>query len=313
MKISGLRFFLVCLLSSIAAAPAQPPVTDLAEGRSLIARLSPRTSPDPTADQAIFRGVGTARSNQLLVAVVTHGFDPAATTEDWTEMHRAYDALVELYVGDQQYFKAAIFAGMQDFSYRHFEGDYASAVTAARQALDLQQRAGQGAAATLAIPWENLGEELFHIGRIDEGLAALYQAHTIVQDPTSSFAAHIWTKIISLESARGNSVAAHTEADAFLRAADPSTPQGFRAAALLASANVAIDEHRYDDAAARVHEAMAAAKGIDDANLINLEAYNVVLTLGLEAMKTLPLDQAITLCNRIDGEFGGRSRALPAL
>ena len=115
-----------------------------------------------------------------------------ATSNDWVELHHAYHALIELNVGQQRLFAASIFANLSA-AYRHNEEDYTAALAAARQALDLEQRSGE--TATLSIPWRNLAEDLIHLGRVDEGAAAFYEARKFVQDPTSSFAGDLWGEI----------------------------------------------------------------------------------------------------------------------
>jgi CHAT domain-containing protein/tetratricopeptide (TPR) repeat protein len=295
--------FCTFLLCVYPASSQQPVPADLAQGKDLIARLSRTSSPDPSADAVLFQQLGIARSEKVLLAVVANGSGSAATADDWAGMHRAFDALIELNAGQQQLFKASIYANLQDTAYRYDEGDYVAALGAARQALDLQQRAGQ--TVTLSIPWKNVGEDLIHLGRIDEGASALYQARKLIQDPTAPLAADLWGEIISLESSRGNPVAAHNESEAFLRAAGATTPAAFRSEALLAAANVAMDDHRYEDAVARIHEAVAAQKGAPDTTLVTIQALNALLSLTLEAMQSMPYDQALSLCDRLDKEFPG--------
>jgi CHAT domain-containing protein len=300
----GLSILLGAFLLCVCAASSQQPLpADLAQSKDLVAHLSRNSSPDPAADLALFQQLGVERSEKLLLAVAANGKTSTASSDDWAEMHRAYDALIELYVGQQQLFKASIYANMQDSAYKADEGDYTAALAAARQALDLQQRAGQ--TATISIPWRNLGEDLIHLGRIDEGATALYQARKLVQDPTAPFAADLWGEIILLESSRGNATVARTESENFLRAAVPSTPAIFRANALLAAANLAMDDHRYDEATAHIHESLAAVKGAPDATLFAYQAIDALLSLGLEAMQSMPYDQALTLCDHLDKDFPG--------
>jgi len=291
------------LLWAYPASSQQALNGDLAQGEDLIGRISQNKVPDPSADQAVFRQLGVARSEQVLMAVVANGQTPAATSQDWTAMHRAYDAIIELNAGEQQLFKASIFANLQDNAYRHNEGDYVAALAAARQALDLQQRSGQSA--TLSIPWKNVGEDLIQLGRTDEAASALYQARQLIQDPTASLSADLWGEIISLESSRGNSAVALSESKAFLQAADPSAPAGFRAAALVAAANVEIDQYHYDNAISRIHESLSAIKGAPDATLFAYQAIDSLLTLGLQAMQSMPFDQALSLCGHLDKDFPG--------
>jgi len=288
------------LLAPVALSQSGP--SDLTQGMELLGKLS-RGAADPAADWAIFQQVGLDTAQKVLLAVATHGMNPDATTEDWATMHRAYDALIELCVGEQQLLKASIYANLQDYTYGTIEGDYGSALAASRKALDLEQRSGH--LETISIPWENMGSDLIHLGRIDEGMDALYQARKLAQDPTSSESAFIWTRIIALESSRGNANVAHREAEDFLHAASPGTPAVFRASAFLAAANLDVDDHRYDDAIARVHEALHTLKGVPNATNAAYQAINVLMTIGLAAMENMPYDQAISLCNRLDKDFPG--------
>ena len=302
--IPQLSAFAGCFLLALSTAQAREAApTDLAEGKELVLHLSPASSPDAAADEAVFQHYGLDRAEKLLISVVTNGQNLNATADDWAGMHRALDGLIELNVDQQRLFKASIYGNMQDFAYRHDEGDYVAALAAARQALDLQQRAG--VTATLYIPWRNLGEELIHLGRVDEGAAAFRQARKFITDPSGSFAGDLWGEIIAVESSRGNSVVAHTESEAFLKAANDSTPAMFRADALLAAAQVAIDDKRYDDAITHIHEAAHLLKGVPDATRTAYQAMDLLATLGMGAMQTMPYDQAIALCGRLDKEFPG--------
>lgn len=291
----------VVLVSVSAASSQQPAVSDIAQGRDLISHLSQSTAPDPVQDMALFSQLGVQRSVTILTAVYSIGRDPAATVEDWAAMHRALDALIEINVEQQQLFKASIYANLQDVTYRNYEGDYVAALAAARQALDLQQRSGLSV--TLSIPWKNIGDDLLHLGRIEEASVALYQARKVLQDVTVPLSGDLWREIISLELSGRNSAVAHSESDAFLAAATPSTPADFRAQALLAASHVDIDEHRYDDAMAHIHAALSAIKTEPDPAMGAYEAIDMLGSMAIEALQSMPFDQAIALCNRIDKGF----------
>ena len=295
----------VLAIVSLWVSPAtsqQALTSDLAQGQQLLSHLS-LNSADSSADMAIFHELGVARSQQVLLAVVANGQATTATSQDWIAMHRAYDAIIELNIGEQQLFKASIFANLQDAAYRHFEGDYVVALAAARRALDLEQRSGE--TATLSIPWKNIGDDLLQLGRTDEAATAFYEARKFIQDPTASVAADLWGKIISLESSRGNGAVALSESVAFLQAANPSTPAGFRAGASLASANLEIDQAHYENAISRIHEALSAIKGAPDAILYAYQAIHLLMTLGLQAMQSMPYEQALSFCSRLDKDFPG--------
>lgn len=287
-----------CGCRAFAQSPA---ADDLAQGKALLARLTRGIAPVPAADQALFQQIGIDRSQQILMVVVANANSPTATVDDWTQMHRAIDALIELNVGQQQLFKASIFANLQDAAYRNNEGDAVAALAAAREALDLQQRSGQ--TQTLYIPWTNIGEDLIRLNRLDEAADALYQARKLIQDPTAPAAADLWRKIIALESSRGNAAVARNESQAFLAAATASTPASFRAEALLAAAQVDISEQHYDDAITHIHQALTAIKADPNPMVVAYQAIDTLLSLGMAAMQTVPYEQAIALCDRLDKDF----------
>lgn len=304
-KLPVARATLLCLLilSVRPVVAQQAGTTDLAEGQSLIARLAGGIAPVPAADQALFQQIGIDQSQKVLMAVVSNGSAPAATADDWKQMHHALDALIELNVGQQQLLKASIFASLQDAAYRNHEADYIAALSAAREALDLQERSGQ--TLTLNIPWNNIGEDLIHLDRLDEAADDFYQARKLTTDPTTSLGADLWRKIITLELSRGNAEVAHTESQAFLAAATPSTPAAFRAEAQLAASQVDIAGQHYDDAIAHIHLSLAVIKTDPNPLVIAYQAIDTLLSLGLEAMESMPYDQALVICEQIDKGFPG--------
>ncbi len=303
-----------CLLFGgclMLGARSEPPQTaagaDLLAGQDLVSRLKPNLSSDAFVNQAVFGEVGFDRAEKLLFAVEVYGSGPSATADDWAAMHRALNGLIELKSEQGEFLKASIYATLQESAYRRDERDYVLALAAARQALALQQRSGE--VASVSIPWKSIGEDLIQLGRIDEGAAALVQARSLLQNPLSSFAADLWSELIALESARGNSAAAHSELTAFLRAAGPLdgslSPAAFRAYALLAAANLAIDDQQYDDAISHTHQALRLMKGSSDALVLGFQAINTLLTLGTQAMQSMPYEQAIALCQRLERDFPG--------
>ncbi|HWG21788.1 MAG TPA: CHAT domain-containing protein [Terracidiphilus sp.] len=295
---------LVCVFFTTGTVFSQQvPGADLAQGRELVARLSASTPPDISADDALFHQVGYDQAVKALLAVQSQGSGPAATSEDWLAMHRALTGLVELFTAQKQYLKAGIFATLQESAYIRCEGDYNAAFAAARQALDLQQQSGE--LATLYLPWKNIAQDLIHLGRIKEGEAAFAQAHSLLHGSTDSMAGDLWRELIAAESSNGDSAAAHKESEEFLRAAGPATPPAFRAYSLLAAADVAMDDHRYADATARIHESLRAIKGDPNPTLFGYEALNTLLTLGLQAIDSMPYDQALSFCKSLDKDFPG--------
>jgi CHAT domain-containing protein len=295
--------FAACLIPCARSEAQQPADADLAAGLDLVSHLKPASPQDPFVNQAVFSALGFDRAEKLLFAVEVHGSSPAATSDDWAAMHRALDGLIELKSEQAEFLRASIYATLQESAYRRNEVDYLSALAAARQALDLQQRSGE--LASVWIPWKSIGEDLIHLGRIDDGAVALLQARSLLPDPLTPFAADLWSEIVSVESARGNSAAAHRESAAFLNAASPLVSADFRAYALLAAANLAIDDQRYEDAIARTHQALHAIKESPNATLLGYQAINTLLTLGMEATQSMPYEQAIALCQRLEKDFPG--------
>jgi len=295
------------MLCAGSEAPQTAASADLVAGRDLVSRLKPNVASDAFVNQAVFGEVGFDRAEKLLFAVEVYGSGPSATADDWAAMHRALNGLIELKSEQGEFLKASIYATLQESAYRRDERDYVLALAAARQALALQQRSGE--VASVSIPWKSIGEDLIQLGRIDEGAAALAQARSLLQDPLSSFAADLWSELIALESARGNSGGAHSESAAFLRAAGPLdgslAPAAFRAYALLAAANLAIDDQQYEDAISRTHQALRLIKGSSDALVLGYQAINTLLTLGTQAMQNMPYEQAISLCQRLERDFPG--------
>ena len=289
---------LILLAALTSAGPAWAELDPDAEaGRRLVAELAL----DQAADQVLFEHIGFDRASVLLTAVMTRGQAITATPRDWREMHRAISGLVELSVAKGEFFRAALFADFQDIYYRNNEGDYGAALDAARQQLDLQQKSGQ--TATLYIAWKNIGENLIRLGRIDEGLDSLYQAHRLIDTPTTLLSAIIWRQIVDGEIAGKHPEAARRESDAFLRQADPSSPALFRAHALLAKAHLDVAEGRYNEGLDTIRAAGQRMAGDKGANDFGYESANELLSMVLSAMNSIPYADAMALARRIDSEF----------
>ena len=73
----------------------------------------------------------------------------------------------------------------------------------------------------------------------------------------------------------------------------------------LAASQIDIAGQHYDDAIAQIHQALTAIKGDPSPLLLAYQAIDTLLSLGLEAMETMPYDQAIAICDRIDKDFPG--------
>jgi hypothetical protein len=64
-------------------------------------------------DQALLECPGFERAAQLLAVVMNRGLEARATSQEWTEMHRALAGLIELSVAQGAFFKAAVYAELQ--------------------------------------------------------------------------------------------------------------------------------------------------------------------------------------------------------
>ena len=168
-SLAGLLVEAATAVSGIAQvtprAPLDPAV--LAAGRQLVQQLTFSEE----ADRRILERIGLDRAGPLLAAVMDKGFEARATPSEWTEMHRAIAGLIEIRVIRGELFAAAVLANIQAVYYRTDEEDYNAALEASRQALALQQKSGE--TKTLFLCWQNVGEDLIRLGRVDEGLDAL--------------------------------------------------------------------------------------------------------------------------------------------
>lgn len=126
------RFAIALLLATAWPALGQ---STLSQGRRLTAALQL----DPKADVAMMAAVGYDRAQTLLMEVLTQGQSPSATAADWTNLHRATEGLIELYVAKGEILKASVFASIQDGFYRNFDHHYPAALMAARLALKLHR------------------------------------------------------------------------------------------------------------------------------------------------------------------------------
>jgi len=292
-----LALLLLCVICTSQTPAKLPSEADYSAGLALIAQL--KGSPD--SDAPAFQKIGAEQSTTELMAVVARGQAQSATTVDWTQMHRALDALIELFTSQGQLFKASLFANLQAVYYESDEADYEAALAASRQALALQIKSGESK--TLYIPYKNVGEDLIRLGRIEEGLDSLRHAHQIAGDPGNSVDGIIMGKIVEVELSQQDMEAAHRDSAAFGEAASHSPSKLFRGRALLAQSSAAVADNRYDDAVTLIHAALAATKDDADSKYFPYEATTSLLMIGMSAMETVPYAEALTLCGRIDKEF----------
>jgi tetratricopeptide (TPR) repeat protein len=298
---------LALVLMSSTCGADEPTDAELQEGRAFVSHLSL----EQAGDQALLERAGFERAAQLLAVVMNSGLEARATSQEWTEMHRALGGLIELSVAQGAFLKAAVYAELQDVYYRNDEGDFASALVAARQALGLQRQSGQ--LATLYLPWKEIGEDLSRLGRLDEALDALYQARDLSAGSPNSIAAVISLKLVDGEIARGHFAAARAARDGFIAQADAASPPVFRARAALASAHLAEAAGRYDEAL----ESILAGRRLmsDDPGRLEFEyeCVNELMSVVLLAINALPYPTAMALAGRIDREFPGLPVSMPMM
>jgi CHAT domain-containing protein len=294
-------------LPVIAPGQAAPPAiaasaadtATYAAGLALIAQLHG----DEKADALVLKQVNLDTAQTALSAVMSHGQGAAATPADWTAMHRAVDGLIEVSILRDQIFKASVMSNLQAMLYHNDEQDELASLAASRRDLDLQQRSG--VRGTLYICWENIGQSLIRLGRVDEGANALREALAVVDDPNSASAASIWQEYIEVLSGQGNTAETHRQLEAFLTRSATVPSKLYRGRALLTKAGVETAEAHYDAALDSLHSAMTALKGDEHEAEFKFEVLLRLLTVGSAAMDSAPYPEAKALCERMDKEFPG--------
>src|SRR5262249_46511974 len=94
---------LVLPLATVAQQPSNSAAA-LAAGREFTARLQLSQE----TDEKLFRAVGFERSQALLMAVLSQGQEKGASADDWKNLHRAADGLVELAIGKGELLRASV-------------------------------------------------------------------------------------------------------------------------------------------------------------------------------------------------------------
>lgn len=257
---------------------------------------------DPAIDRERFDAVGQERAATLLAAVMGAGQTPEATASDWESMHRAVDGLVELYRLHDDVLRAAMFAGIQALLYENYDGDLARALPAAQQALELK-RAVPGTP-NIAIEYGALGRLLLTLGRARDAAAALRAAREHEEDPLSRTATIHWRLLVQAVQAAGGAAEARHEAEAFNLLAASGSPS-MRLNAALALAEVDEADEQFDAALDHVREARAIATGQPERETLDLEIGATLAGLILDASRSLPYDEALSLAGRIDRDFKG--------
>ena len=270
----------------------------LAAGSRLLSQLKL----DPRQDAGIFKSVGMTQAAAALTAVMAKGQATTATADDWVDLHRALSALIELNELRGDFLRAAIYAYSQSIYYRNNEQDYTTALAAAREALDLQQRSGQSA--TQYINWGNIGQNLASLGRFDEAIDSYRQAQKRIDDPSSPQAANVWRDLVQAELAGHHLDATRSEVAEFMRQARFAPPL-FHARALMAQLDLQIEEGDYPAVLDSIHGALQLMTGQAQDATFSYEAAAQLMTCVLASTQTLSYDKAIALAKRIDTDFPG--------
>ena len=89
----SLFVFGLSLIPCARLAAQTPPPPDLNAARSFVRNL-----PIGAAREQILAGSGRANTEALLMRVFDQGLSPAASLEDWADLHLALSGLVDLYI-----------------------------------------------------------------------------------------------------------------------------------------------------------------------------------------------------------------------
>src|ERR1039457_6811688 len=182
---------LVLVLFSLPSYAQTPPAdVKIAEAKVLAGQLTG----DAPQDAAVFRLTGVEHADEILTALVDRGKAPAASADDWADLHHAFNGLIEIEVFRGQLLKAASYAGFNEAYYRSHERDYEAALRSGRQAFELQQKSGD--TATIYLVHTSIGEDLASLGRMDEALEAYRQAQQVNPNPTSQEGAFLREDIV---------------------------------------------------------------------------------------------------------------------
>ena len=270
----------------------------IAEARVLVNHLTG----DVQRDAAFFRLTSVDHAEEILNALAARGMAQTASAGDWADLHRAFDALIELELFRGQLSKAAGFAGLNETYYRSHERDFEAALRSGRQALELQQKSGQTANIYLVLT--SIGEDLAELGRTEEALESYRQARQFNPDPTSPSAAILSEDIVVALLARHARAAAEKECDDNDRLAE-SAPPVFQARALLTRSTLLFDQGNSSAAFDAIRKAQAIEVPREEAESLALEARAKVITGAIGAIYRLPNDQALALGQRLDREMPG--------
>ena len=284
MKIAHLAIAL--LLAAVWPAWGQ---SALSEGRTLTAALQL----DPKADVAMMAAVGYDRAQILLMEVLTQGQSPSASAADWTNLHRATEGLIELYVAKGEILKASVFASIQDGFYRNLDHNYPEALRAARFALQLHR--DSMSSSNLSVTLGAVGRDLRASGAPAEAIGYIEEALNKADMPTSKSTGALWRDLVQAQLESGNLTLARAEADRFL-AASRNDRQPLRPMAFLANSDVLVAEKEYG----RAIDALRLAR---QAGADMLELTSQLLSCVLLSMRSLHYAEALRLAQRVELEF----------
>ena len=283
------------------AAQTQPP-PDLNAARSFVRNL-----PIGAARGQILAGSGRANAEALLMRVFDQGLSPAASLEDWADLHLALSGLIDLYVAQAtptDLYHASTFAGFDDAAYRGHEGNYAAALVAAQASLELVERSGL--TETLFENWASIARDLGSLGRFQEAVTALEKARDMVP-PSLTYsrnAAGVWRELVDAHIAMKDLSGASEELKRFEQMTLPAPPY-FRAEAQLASADLKMAQGNYGDIPEIVNAAVQSVPDPEEKKRIGDEAVVALLNCVLAAENQLPYAEALALAAKMDKEVEG--------
>ena len=279
----------ITILLLLGIACPIPGQDSLSKGRSLARALQL----DQKVDAAMMAAVGYDQAQALLMEVVTQGQSPSATAADWTNLHRATEGLIELYVAKGEILKASVFASIQDGFYRNLDHNYPAALRAARLALQLHR--DSSSSSNLSVTLGAVGRDLRATGVPAEAIGYIQEALSRVETPTSKSAGGLWRDLVQTQLESGNLTLARAEADRFM-AASRKNGQPLRAVAFLANSDVLIAEKKYGLAIDALRLARQAGADM-------LELTSQLLSCVLLSMRSLHYAEAMQLAQRVELEF----------
>jgi CHAT domain-containing protein len=248
----------------------------------------------------VFRQVGADRSQELLQAVVNRGLAKTATLDDWTDLHRSFNGLMALEIFRNNPAKAAAYAFFNDAYYRSDEKNYEAALACARQALELDRKAGQ----PLYLVHKAIGEDLRSLGRLPEAMQEFREAETTLPDTVDKTAATLAREILQTLLAEGQREEAGQQAELMMHRAAGSPPI-YQARARLGQADMLFADGKYAAGIDAVSSAVTLTAGTPDAGSCALEAAADLAGAVIDGLSNLSYEEALRLAKLADAQIPG--------